>query len=187
MSGQYKNQVRIIGGQWKRRLLHFPVQEGLRPTPDRVRETVFNWLGQDCTGMVCLDLFAGSGAMGFEAASRNASKVISLDLARPVIEALRYNQSVLRAQNLEIMQGNALQFLEKTPLQFDVIFVDPPFASDLLQQVLPRLLRVLKEGGCVYAECANWPKLAGWTLLREGRAGVVHYGLLQPEAPKTGL
>ena len=178
MSGQYKNQVRIIGGQWKRRLLHFPQTEGLRPTPDRVRETLFNWLSQDCTGLTCLDLFAGSGALGFEAASRHAAKVISVDTAKPVLEALRSNKATLGAQNMEIVWSDGLRFLESTSERFDLVFLDPPFASDFLATALERLPRILNPGAQVYAECAAWPPLTGWELKKEGKAGQVHYGLL---------
>ncbi|MDR3412488.1 MAG: 16S rRNA (guanine(966)-N(2))-methyltransferase RsmD, partial [Formivibrio sp.] len=132
MSAQYKNQVRIIGGNWKRRMLRFPQIEGLRPTPDRVRETLFNWLGQDCTGLTCLDLFSGSGALAFEAASRNASKVVAVETAKPALDALRSNQSTLDARNLEIVWSDGMRFLDSTPERFDVVFLDPPFASDLL-------------------------------------------------------
>lgn len=182
MAAQYKNQVRIIGGQWKRRLLPFPQIEGLRPTPDRVRETLFNWLGQDCTGMVCLDLFAGSGALGFEAASRNAARVVVVDTAKPVLAALRENQTTLGAKNMEIVWSDGLRFLDSTQEQFDVIFLDPPFASDFLAIALERLPRILKAGGVVYAECARWPELNGWEFVKEGRAGQVCYGLLQRTA-----
>lgn len=179
MSGQYKNQVRIIGGVWKRRLLRFPQMEGLRPTPDRVRETLFNWIGQDCTGMTCLDLFAGSGALGFEAASRNATKVVSVETSKPVLEALRSNKVALDAQNIEVVGSDGLRFLESTTERFDLVLLDPPFASDFLAVALVHLPRILKEGAMVYAECAAWPALDGWVLEKEGRAGLVHYGLLR--------
>lgn len=179
MAGQYKNQVRIIGGEWKRRLLRFPTLEGLRPTPDRIKETLFNWLGQDCTGMVCLDLFAGSGGLGFEAASRNAKRVLAVDMAKPVLEALRANQSALGAQNLEVVWSDGLRFLDSTPEKFDLVFLDPPFASDLLEAALARLPRVLNEDALVYAEAARWPKLDGWEVVKDGKAGTVHYGLLR--------
>ncbi len=179
MSAQYKNQVRIIGGTWKRRLLHFPQIDGLRPTPDRVRETLFNWLGQDCTGLTCLDLFSGSGALAFEAASRNASKVVSVETAKPALEALRANQTTLNAKNMEIVWSEGLRFLDNTTERFDVVFLDPPFASDLLASALQRLPRILNEGAVIYAECAQWPVLDGWEIIKDGRAGQVHYGLLR--------
>ena len=179
MSAQYKNQVRIIGGTWKRRLLHFPQINGLRPTPDRVRETVFNWLGQDCTGLTCLDLFAGSGALAFEAASRNAHKVVAVETAKPALEALRANQVTLNARNIEIIWSDGLRFLNSTSERFDVVFLDPPFASDLLATALEHLPRILNPEALVYAECAYWPQMHGWEIVKEGRAGQVNYGLLR--------
>lgn len=177
----YRNQVRIIGGEWKRRLLTFPDQQGLRPTADRVRETVFNWLGQDLTGLSCLDLFAGSGALGFEAASRHARQVVMVDLARPVIAALRKNAETLGAGGrVEIVATSAVAYLQSASQRFDVIFVDPPFASDLLAQVLPLLARCLGDGGHVYIESASLPVLPPeWQVKRQGKAGKVFYMLCQ--------
>lgn len=177
----YRNQVRIIGGEWKRRLLTFPDQQGLRPTADRVRETLFNWLGQDLAGLSCLDLFAGSGALGFEAASRHARQVVMVDLARPVIAALRNNAEMLGAgSKVEIVAASALAYLQSTSQRFDVIFVDPPFASDLLAQALPLLDRRLQDGGSVYIESASMPELPeGWQIKRQGKAGKVFYMLCQ--------
>ncbi len=179
MSSQYKNQVRIIGGQWKRRFLRFPQVEGLRPTPDRVRETLFNWLGQDCTGLSCLDLFSGSGALAFEAASRNARRVVAVEMARPALAALRENQASLNAANLEVVWSDGLRYLDSTAECFDVVFLDPPFGSDLLAAALERLPRILNDGALVYAECAKWPALDGWEIIREGRAGQVNHALLR--------
>lgn len=179
MAGQYKNQVRIIGGQWKRRQLKFPTQEGLRPTPDRIKETLFNWLGQDCTGMICLDLFAGSGGLGFEAASRNAQKVVLVDTGRAVLEALRANQAMLDAKNIEVVWSDGLRFVDATTEKFDLVFLDPPFASELLTQALERLPRILNEDALVYVETAHWPELAGWEVIKEAKAGQVIYGLLR--------
>ncbi len=172
----YRNQVRIIGGLWRRRLLGFPDQQGLRPTADRVRETVFNWLGQDLSGRHCLDLFAGSGALGFEAASRHAARVVMVELARPVLAALRNNQAQLGAEVVNIVAADALAFLTQSSERFDVIFVDPPFGGDLLARVLPMLADRLADGGRVYIESATMPQLPdGWQLLRQGRAGKVCY------------
>ena len=182
MSAQNKNQVRIIGGEWKRRLLRFPQVSGLRPTPDRVRETLFNWLGQDCTGLTCLDLFSGSGALGFEAASRNAAKVVMVETAKPALEALRSNQSMLGARNIEVVWSDGLRFLDTTPERFDLVFLDPPFASDFLSSALQRLPKVLNEDALVYAECAQWPDLTAWEILKEGKAGLVNYALLRQSA-----
>ena len=177
----YRNQVRIIGGEWKRRLLTFPDQQGLRPTADRVRETLFNWLGQDLAGLSCLDLFAGSGALGFEAASRHARQVVMVDLARPVIAALRNNAEMLGAgSKVEIVAASALNYLQSTSQRFDVIFVDPPFASDLLAQALPLLDGCLRDEAYVYIESASMPDLPpGWQVTRQGKAGKVFYMLCQ--------
>lgn len=176
----YRNQVRIIGGQWKRRLLSFPDQQGLRPTSDRVRETVFNWLGQDLVGQSCLDLFAGSGALGFEAASRHAERVVMVELARPVLAALKQNTVTLGAQRIEVVAADALAYLARTQERFDVIFVDPPFATDLLEQVLPLLAAHLASAGRIYLESAQLPQLpADWLVVRQGKAGRVHYLLCQ--------
>lgn len=177
--GGLKNQVRIIGGQWKRRMLSFPDSEGLRPTPDRVRETLFNWLGQDCSGWHCLDLFAGSGALGFEAASRGAARVVMVERERAVAQVLAGNIQTLKAGGvIHLVQQDALGYLAQTRDTFDVVFLDPPFASDLLERVLPLLLPRLSSDALVYAETAAWPDLTGWEVLREGKAGTVHYGLL---------
>ena len=183
MSGQYKNQVRIIGGTLKRRLLRFPLIDGLRPTPDRVRETLFNWLGQDCTGLTCLDLFAGSGALSFEAASRNAARVVAVETAKPALEALRANQANLKAGNLEIIWSDALRFLDTTSEKFDLVFLDPPFRRELLPQVCELLEQRgwLAPDALIYLErekeMADLPLPASWQLLKDKQAGQVCYQL----------
>lgn len=176
------NQLRIIGGEYRRRILPFPDGEGLRPTPDRVRETLFNWLGQELYGQSCLDLFAGSGALGFEAASRGASRVVMVEMARPALAALQSNRALLQASAVEIVGADAIAWLARSSEQFDVVFLDPPFASELLPRALAAIAPRLKPEGCVYIETADWPELTGWEVLRQGKAGVVHYGLLQPLA-----
>lgn len=178
-----RNLVRIIGGDYKRRQISFPDGEGLRPTPDRVRETLFNWLGQELTGQSVLDLFAGSGALGFEAASRNASRVVLVEKAKPVQAALNASKALLGADKVEIIHADAVAWLARSAEQFDVIFLDPPFATDLLAQVLPAVASRLKEGGVVYAECASWPDLAGWEIMREGKAGAIRHALLRRAVP----
>jgi len=172
------NQVRIIAGAYRRRLLRFPDADGLRPTPDRVRETLFNWLGQELHGLSCLDLFAGSGALGFEAASRGASSVVMLDAARPVLQSLLENKAMLAANAVEIVPGDGLRWLAGSERRFDIVFLDPPFASDLLAKALPLVAAHLAPGGRVYAESGKWPDLSAWEVLKEGRAGAVHYALL---------
>ncbi|WP_249605094.1 16S rRNA (guanine(966)-N(2))-methyltransferase RsmD [Chromobacterium sp. IRSSSOUMB001] len=177
---QSRNTVRIIGGEYRRRLLPFPDAQGLRPTPDRVRETLFNWLGQQLYGKSCLDLFAGSGALGFEAASREARRVVMVEKSRTVAESLKANRLLLSAASIDVAQFDALAYLKVCRERFDVVFVDPPFDSDLLAQVLPMLAQVMSEDGLAYIESRRWPEeLPGWEVLKRAKAGQVHYGLLR--------
>jgi 16S rRNA (guanine966-N2)-methyltransferase len=178
-----RNSVRIIGGTWRSRVIRFPDATGLRPSPDRVRETLFNWLGQDLTGLACLDLFAGSGALGFEAASRGASSVVMLETAPEAAAALRANASLLDAKSWRLAAGDALEFLRSHRAGlFDVVFVDPPFASGLVGRVLPLLPVLLAPGARVYVESGEDLAVPeGWQILRQGKAGVVRYHLLQKE------
>src|SRR6187455_1828353 len=125
MTAGRRNRVRIIAGAWRSRLVHFPDAPGLRPTPDRVRETLFNWLGQRLDGVVALDLFAGSGALGFEALSRGAARVVMVESDRAVLSALRESARALDAKDAEIVAGDALKYLERTAEKFDVVFIDP--------------------------------------------------------------
>ena len=174
------NQLRIIGGAYRRRILSFPDGEGLRPTPDRVRETLFNWLGQEIPGWVCLDLFAGSGALGFEAASRGAARVVMVEQARPAVAALMANRTLLQASAVEVVAADALSWLSRCATRFDLVFLDPPFASDYLPRVLGQLGPVLADEAYVYVETGHWPDaLPGWEVVREGKAGAVRYGLLR--------
>lgn len=183
-------QVRIIGGQWKRTPLPVPPGDGLRPTPDRVRETLFNWLGQDLSGMQCLDAFAGSGALGFEAASRGAVRVLMIEQAAPAVRQLRANQAKLGADQIEIVQADARRLITTlTPGAFDVVFLDPPFASGWLQDLLAPAARLLAPGGVIYAEsdiALEDDALAalGLACVRRAKAGAVHYHLLE-SIPKT--
>ncbi|MCD6706213.1 MAG: 16S rRNA (guanine(966)-N(2))-methyltransferase RsmD [Thiobacillus sp.] len=176
------NRVRIIGGQYRRRLLDFPDSAGLRPTPDRVRETLFNWLGQDLPGWVCLDLFAGSGALGFEAASRGAGRVIMIERDRAAIDALEKNRAVLGANQVDVRRADALAWLANSREIFDLIFVDPPFDSGLATAVLADLARHLKPGGQAYVEQGSevLPP-PGFIIHRSGRAGRSHFALLIKE------
>jgi len=176
------NRVRIIGGQYRRRLLDFPDADGLRPTPDRVRETLFNWLGQDLPGWTCLDLFAGSGALGFEAASRGAARVIMIERDVKAIRALENNRATLGVSQLDILRADALAWLANNRETFDLIFIDPPFDSGLAVAVLPELAPHLKSGGQAYIEQAT-PVVAppGLIIQRSGRAGRSHFALLQKE------
>src|SRR5215470_13922301 len=119
-----ENRVRVIGGRWRSRLLHFPAAPGLRPTPDRVRETLFNWLGQDLSGLACLDLYAGSGALGFEAASRGAARVVLVERDRVAAAALEKSRAELGAGEVEIVAGDADAYLKRARERFDVVFLD---------------------------------------------------------------
>jgi len=176
------NRVRIIGGQYRRRLLDFPDADGLRPTPDRVRETLFNWLGQDLPGWACLDLFAGSGALGFEAASRGAARVVLIERDAKAVGALEKNRVTLGASQLDILRVDALAWLANNRETFDLIFVDPPFDSGLTATVLPELGAHLKSGAYAYIEQATHVVAPpGLMLLRSGRAGRSHFALLVKE------
>jgi len=174
------NVVRIIGGTYRSRILHFPDAEGLRPTPDRVRETVFNWLGQRMHGLVCLDAFAGSGALGFEAASRGAERVVMLERDSKARAALRQNATLLAAANIDIQQLDALAYLSRPGELFDVIFLDPPFNTELLKPALQSAKTRMRPGGRIYAESPAPLSPEGYTVLRQGRAGLSHFCLLEP-------
>jgi 16S rRNA (guanine966-N2)-methyltransferase len=180
-SAQRTNRVRIIGGQWRSRLIAFPDAPGLRPTPDRVRETLFNWLGQDLSGLRCLDLFAGAGALGFEALSRGAAAVVMVERSRSAAALLRENAARLGARGLQIVVDDALHFLAAAPPpRFDIVFVDPPYRSGLAEAVLERLPAALAGGARVYVEGdAPLAPPPSWRVLRRGRAGAVHYHLLE--------
>lgn len=179
------NRVRIIGGLWRSRMIPFPDLPRLRPTPDRVRETLFNWLGQDLTGRHCLDLYAGSGALGFEALSRGAASVTMVERAVRAWRALEANAALLGARGLNLVCGDALEFLAgvssgaPVSARFDVVFLDPPFGEAIQEDLWPRLLEALSDDGLLYLECdamfAGHPQLE---MLKHGRAGAVHYHLL---------
>ncbi len=173
------NRLRIVGGEWRRRLLRFPNAPGLRPTPDRVRETLFNWLGQRLDGLRCLDLFAGSGALGFEAASRGAREVVLVECDAQALNALRENRLMLGSDRIELVAGDGLSFLAGQCGLFDVIFLDPPFASGLLPAALAGAATHLAPEGKIYLEFGRRPDLEGWRVLREGRAGLSHFCLLE--------
>jgi 16S rRNA (guanine966-N2)-methyltransferase len=182
-----RNTVRIIGGVWRSRILEFPDAADLRPTPDRVRETLFNWLGQDLSGRTCLDLFAGSGALGFEALSRGAASAVMVEKDSAVLRALRENAQKLGAENLTVVRGDALEFAGETPSRFDVIFVDPPYRLGLQAAALTLVRRLLAPHGRVYVESpsAFEPGL-GWTVLKSSRAGNVRSHLLAGEIDDQG-
>lgn len=128
-----KGKIRIIAGQWRGRKLSVPNKPGLRPTPDRVRETLFNWLTLCLPGSRCLDLFAGSGALGIEAASRGAKQVLLVEKERDIVQNLKQQVATFAADNLAILCTDARRFLEGAPSTFDIVFLDPPFGQDLLE------------------------------------------------------
>ena len=176
-----RNRVRIIAGKWRSRIVKFPAAAALRPTPDRVRETLFNWLGQRLDDLACLDLFAGSGALGFEAMSRGASRVVMVERDRNVATGLRASAKALEAEGLEVVEGEALAYLDRARERFDIAFLDPPFASDLAARALAKLPPCLNPGARVYVESADaLPPSPHWRTLREDRAGQVRYALLEP-------
>ena len=179
------SEIRIIGGQWKRSLLAVASIEGLRPTPNRVRETLFNWLGQDLTGATCVDAFAGTGALGFEAASRGATSVLVCEQDASLCRSLIGLRARLAANNIQIIQGDAIAQMSKLAANsVDVVFLDPPFASDLFMPALKAASRITKPQGFVYLESDRvWTNedLAplDLTVTRQGKAGMVCYHLLQ--------
>ena len=181
------NTVRIIGGLWRSRILEFPDAADLRPTPDRVRETLFNWLGRDLTGLACLDLFAGSGVLGFEALSRGAASVIMVENNHAVLHALRDNAAKLGATGLTVVRGDALEFARGARSRYDVVFVDPPYRLGMQVAALGLLRGLLAEGGRVYVESdAVFEAPRGWAIFRRARAGNVHFHLLVKGADDQG-
>jgi 16S rRNA (guanine966-N2)-methyltransferase len=172
-----KGKIRIIGGEYRGRKIPVPDRPGLRPTPDRVRETLFNWLGQSLEGLSCLDLFAGSGALGFEAASRGAARVVMVEQDRAVFESLRKTRALIGAHRVELVLDDAFAYLNKNEA-FDVVFLDPPFG----QNALPAVFRKLRPapGMRVYVEAeAAFAAGAGWHELKRARAGQVSYQLVE--------
>lgn len=180
--------LRIIGGIWRGRKLGFPEVEGLRPTGDRVRETVFNWLQPMLGGSRCLDLFAGSGALGLEAASRGAGEVVLVETDRSAYQLLQSNLTVLNASQCQIFHGRAEQFLASQKQAFDVVFIDPPYQSNMWTQIAQLLTEqaLLNDGARIYLEYPrrqDMPDLpSSWHLLREKKAGDVKYCLFESEA-----
>ena len=180
------NRIRIIGGRFRGRVIRFLSTEGLRPTPDRVRETLFNWLGQDLTGLSTMDLYAGSGALTIVALSRGAARTVAVDRSAALVRSLREAATLLGASGLEAHAGDALEFLARDKGRYDVIFLDPPFADDDWARLLPACRERLAAGGFIYAEAGRAieppRELALW---RHARAGAVHYHLFirAEEAP----
>ncbi|MGB7195258.1 MAG: 16S rRNA (guanine(966)-N(2))-methyltransferase RsmD [Collimonas pratensis] len=193
-------QVRIIGGAWKRTPLAVLECEGLRPTPDRVRETLFNWLNHLLDGnwatVRCLDLFAGTGALGFEAASRGALEVVMIEHNTPAARQLEATKAKLDAGQVRVLRSDAATWLARASTEaatetgrYDLIFLDPPYQQGWLEKVLPLCQGLLAEHGLLYleaefalAEDALPAWLAGWQLLRADKAGMVYYHLLKRQA-----
>jgi 16S rRNA (guanine(966)-N(2))-methyltransferase RsmD len=176
------NEVRLIGGQWKRSKLPVADRPGLRPTPDRVRETLFNWLGQDLTGWRVLDAFAGSGALGFEAASRGAAEVLLLERDLAVVASLQASRQRLHAEAVRVERADAMAWLRRSaPARFDLVLLDPPFDSGLAVAAAEAAGPLVGEGGFVYVEAAQ--PLAepppGLVPYRASRAGAVHFQLFR--------
>jgi 16S rRNA (guanine966-N2)-methyltransferase len=189
-------ELRIIAGRWRSRKIQFPETAGLRPTPNRVRETLFNWLQPRLPGARCLDLFAGSGALAFEALSRGAGEVVLVERNPDVAAALRRNLALLEAANAELLETDALALLERAPARaFDIVFLDPPFhpdpgADDLLAHCCALLdgRGWLAPLGLVYLEVPadRAPPLPpGWSLIRSKRAGQVGYHLVRCSVAET--
>jgi len=189
LAAKQLNTVRINAGLWRSRLIKFPDAEGLRPTPERVRQTLFNWLGQDLTGLRCLDLFAGTGVMGFEAISRGAAAVTMVEKSSLACGALQANKTMLNAAAATIVQQDVLQFLAQNSQQYQLIFLDPPYKKGWLAQVLPQLAACLHADGRLYVEAefaldeahqnGSQPFLAGWQVAKQSKAGNVFYHLLK--------
>ena len=180
---RYRNSVRIGGGEWRGRLLTFPHAEGLRPTGDRVKQTLFNWLGQSMLGMTCLDAFAGSGALGFEAASRGASQVVLCESNRETARSLSGNAERLGALQCKVFPVDVSLWLHTNSLKFDVAFCDPPFSAALntfLAQLMPHLAvgaRMYVESGQPIDSLCTPP--SRFVVEKASKAGAVHFGLLR--------
>jgi len=180
--------LRIIAGNWRGRQLTFPDVEGLRPTGDRVRETLFNWLQPVLGFSRCLDCFAGSGALGFEAASRGAAEVVMVEADRQAFNTLQQNKTSLQAEQCELLHGRVEAYLSNVDKQFDVVFLDPPYQLDLWSAVAAMLTDngLLSEGARIYLEYPrrqSQPVLPDtWHCLREKQAGDVKYALFEFQA-----
>jgi 16S rRNA (guanine(966)-N(2))-methyltransferase RsmD len=181
-------EVRIIGGQYKRSKLPVPNKPGLRPTPDRVRETLFNWLGQDLTGWHCVDVFAGTGALGFEAASRGAAGVVVCEQDPALVLQLKALQTKLQADMVKVERGDGVALLRRqSPRSVQLVFLDPPFDSPLFESALKAAAQVVADPGYVYLEApAAWDDEAlapyGLQVHRSGKAGAVYFHLLVRQA-----
>lgn len=183
-----KQTIRIIGGKYRGKKLHFPEIENLRPTPDRVRETLFNWLMQTIRGAHCLDAFAGSGALGFEAHSRGAAKVVLVEQAPQAFCNLQTIATQFNSAAIKIVKENVFDYMKKTKEQFDLIFLDPPFSQNYLPECLNLItqLNILKPEGLVYLEYAQEITLDPifWEKIKLKHAGQVVYGLYKRQSTR---
>ena len=185
-------RLRIIGGNWRSRRLRVALSEDLRPTPDRIRETLFNWLQPWIDGANCLDLFAGSGALGLEALSRGAAHAVLVERDPEVIAALRFNVTELNALGAEVVAADCMGYLQGTTQSFDIVFLDPPYRSGLLAACCASLADRgwVRSGGLVYLEAPSGqqPVLPdGWVFVRSRRSGQVGYHLARSGPQPAGL
>lgn len=181
-----KNQLRIIGGQWKRRQLNFAPIEGLRPTPDRIRETLFNWLMWDIQNAKVLDVCAGSGALSFEALSRGAKHVVLIEPNIKQIPYLKENFTLLQTHQFTLIKDTAQNALPKLKEQFDLVFLDPPYSLNLWNELAVLIDPLLVENGFIYIEADQaLSQLAlphNWIKIKEAKAGSVQAGLFQKQS-----
>jgi 16S rRNA (guanine966-N2)-methyltransferase len=184
-----KQAIRIIGGLFRGKKLYFPLVEGLRPTPDRIRETLFNWLMHDIRDALCLDAFAGSGALGFEAFSRGAATVMLLENNPTAHASLLKQAQSFRSPQIIIKKTDAIQFLQQTTLQFHIVFLDPPFAKNYLPDCIEKLStsNILREEGLLYIESSHEIEMnpTVWKTIKLKKAGQVIYGLYQKQKGTT--
>ena len=186
MKGGLSNQLRIIGGRWRGRKLPVPVIDGLRPTPDRVRETLFNWLAKDCPGASVLDCFAGSGALGFEALSRGAAQLTMIENEKRAFKNLQQQVARLQADEVKLLQGDALELIPKLDQKYNLVFIDPPYTLATMREQVISILEqhhCLHQGAKVYFE---WPQGEAYDLassrliwLKQKKAGLVNYAIAE--------
>ena len=181
MPSRGPGKLRVIGGRWRSRVIEFDAADGVRPTPDRVRQTLFDWLSPMIAGARCLDLYAGSGALGIEALSRGAAQCSFVDTGGRQCLRIKSALLTLKAEHADVVQMESLYYVEQTWHRYNLVFLDPPFESDLLARTLPLLPKVLNPlNNRVYLEWTAGkpaPLPAGFELLREKRAGQVSFGL----------
>jgi len=174
------SRIRITGGAWRSRMIQVADGPGLRPTPDRVRETLFNWLGHDLSGLSCLDAFAGSGILGFEAASRGAAKVVMIEYERRAFLQLQKNAALFNSPSIQMVCGDALKCAPAVASHCDLIFLDPPYRQGWLEKFEALLPRLAKPETRIYAEAEHaLESLGEWQVVKRGVAGQVHYHLLE--------